>query len=123
MQVVKTDMMKQDMGDNSNKGRKVVVDGVVSEENMEWLQQSVIGETIKPINFPLLVDRVMNEWLCVTNVREIEAYKILVTFATKEDREEAIGLGRDLLLSYFAEVRLWFENEWCQTMRTWIQCY
>ena len=33
------------------------------------------------------------------------AYKALVTFETKEDREEAINSRMELLLNHFAEVR------------------
>ena len=47
MQVVRRDRRKQDMVDISNQKRTVVVNGVVSNENTEWLQRSVIDETIK----------------------------------------------------------------------------
>ena len=108
---------------SNEKEKTILVEGEVEEENMEWLERSIIGETIKPINFSLMVDRLLNEWRCITSVREMGAFKALVTFETKEDREEAMKSGMELLLQHFAEVRCWCEEEWCQTRRTWIECY
>lgn len=41
----------------------------------------------------------------------MEPYKAFVTFVTKQDREEAMKTGMELLLKYFAEVRYWSEEE------------
>ena len=101
----------------------IVVGGMVSKENMEWLQRSVIGETIKLMNLCMVANRIMSEWLYVTNVMEMGAYKVLVALAMKEDREEVITSGMDLLLNYFGEVKPWTKEEWCQKRRTWIEYY
>ena len=53
----------------------------------------------------------------------MQPYKGLVTFDTKEDREEAMKSSMELLLKHFVEVRYWSEEEGCQTRRMWIKCY
>ena len=40
----------------------IVVEGEVSQENMEWLERFLVGEIIKPMNFCLVVERLGNEW-------------------------------------------------------------
>ena len=42
-----------------------IVEVEICKERLEWLQQSIVGETIKPIDFSLLADRLANEWWCV----------------------------------------------------------
>ena len=70
-----------------------------------------------------MVDRIGNEWYYVTSVKELGAYKALVTFTTKKDMGEEMTYTKVLLLNYFAEVRPWIEEKWCQIRRTWIECY
>ena len=65
--------------------------------------------TTKPINFGLLVDRIHREWFNVGKVSKVGAFKALITFETKEDMEEAMGSGLDLLLNHFDEVKPWTE--------------
>ena len=92
---------KEDEKLGERRRKTIVVDGEENEEILEWLQRSIIGETSKPINFNLLEERLFFEWRCITNVREMGAYRALVTFATKEDREEALNAYMDLLLKSF----------------------
>ena len=51
------------------------------------------------------------------------AYKVLVTFATKKDMDEALRIGLELLLNHFKEVKPWVKEELCQTRRTCMECY
>ena len=88
-----------------------MVDDEEDEEILEQLERSFIGETSKPINFSLLEERLFSEWRCITNIREMGAYKALVTFASKEDREEALNAYMDMLQKYFQEVRPWSKDE------------
>ena len=97
-----------------------IVQGVNNEDTLEWLQRNIVGETIKPLNFNLLADRLYNEWLCISNVREMGAYKALVTFDSRESLEEALATAKDLLLNHFKEVRKWTDGELCQTRRVWL---
>ena len=50
-------------------------------------------------------------------------YKAIVTFVIVEDKEEAMKSMQDLLLKHFNKVRSWSEEEWCQTHKTWVECY
>ena len=90
---------------------------------MEWLQRSIVGEIVKTINFSLLTHRILQEWICVPNIREIGAYKAFVTFDSKESMQEALSSIKELLLNHFEEVRPWSEEEWCQTRTIWVECY
>ena len=100
-----------------------IVQGVINEDTLEWLQRSIVGEIIKPLNFNLLADRLYNEWLCISNVREMGAYKALVTFDSRESLEEALATAKDLLLNHFKEVRKWTDEELCQTRKVCLECY
>ena len=51
------------------------------------------------------------EWFCIENIREMVAYKILVTFDSKESLEEALAIRMDILFNLFHEVRKWFKDE------------
>lgn len=82
------------------------------------VEKDVIGETLKPIKFCTMANRIGNEWLAITNVREMGAYKALLTFEAKEDIEATMKDGID-----FEEVRPWCEQEWRQIRKTQIECY
>lgn len=72
--------------------------GEFNNEAMEWLQRHVISQTSKPLNFSLVADRLVNGWQCIQSIREIGAYKVLITFDFKESIEEAMSTGMELLL-------------------------
>ena len=53
------------------------------------------------MNFCLIEDRLLNEWRCISKVREMGPYKILVTFEVKEDMEEALNIGKKYVNEVF----------------------
>ena len=46
-------------------------------------------------------------------MRDIGAYKAMVTFDSKESLDEVMNTGKDLLFNHFAEVRKLDDEEWC----------
>ena len=50
------------------------------------------------------------------------AYKVLITFPSKEDMEETVKERGNILSEYFEELRVWTEEEVCQTRRLWVEC-
>ena len=89
---------------------------------MEWLNRSLIGESLRPMDFDLLREKLFREWYYLTNVKAKGSYKCLLTFETNEDVEAALSDGRDLLLNHFDEVKQWSDMELCQTRHVWLDC-
>lgn len=108
------------------KEEKRVVYTEVTKENMEWLKRSVVGKTKKTYEFWAYSRQNSHEWLCVSNIREMGAFKALITFEIVEDMEEALAFNMELLHNHFAEIRRWLVkrdvtperfglNLWCPT--------
>lgn len=72
---------------------------------MKWLSRSIGGESLRPVAIESLVDKLDNEWISISKVRDMEAYKTFVTFALKEDMEVAFSSRKELLLDHFVEIR------------------
>ena len=49
-----------------------IVHGKTNQETMEWLQRSILGKTIIPMNCNLIAGKLFRDWLCITiNIREM----------------------------------------------------
>ena len=76
---------------------RIVIEGEINMENVEWLQRSLVGEHFKPINHPSLScclregDRSDRK---VVKVRAMGSFMALVMFESKEAMIET--LHRDL---------------------------
>ena len=82
---------------------------------MESLNKSTVGESLVLIAIETMRKKLVNEWLSITNVRDMGAYKTPITFVSKEDMEEVLALGKDLLLNHFIAIRKWTNKEVCET--------
>lgn len=83
--------------------------GEVCKDKVEWLSRSLVGESIKPIDFDILKEKLYNEWFYLTSVRAMGSYKCLLTFETKEDLEAALSARSELIFSHFDDIRRWLE--------------
>lgn len=72
---------------------------------LELLQRSFFGESLHPIQIDGLADEILNQWNSITKVRGMGTHKVIVTFASKEDMEKALTVGKDFFLKYFVEIR------------------
>ncbi|KAL4300359.1 hypothetical protein AHAS_Ahas17G0193000 [Arachis hypogaea] len=64
---------------------------VVAKENLNWLQKSLIDGTTTAIDFGLLQNLVAKNFPQVVQVRELGAYKALLTFDSLLNAEETLG--------------------------------
>ena len=77
--------------------------GKVNEKLKEKLQRSLVGESLSPINFEEIREKVMYEWFTIEEVKLLGAFKVIIIFSSKQDMEEA--LESHYLLNHFSEVR------------------
>ena len=103
--------------------RTTVVYGDVDKDMAEELSRSFIGETLCPIDIELMEAKLRGTFLPIESVRTMGAYKVLITFPSKEDMEETMKERGNLLSEYFDKLRVWSEEEVCQTRTVvWVEC-
>ena len=67
-------------------------------------------------------NELMNALPNIENIREMGAYKILMTFRSIEIRDEALREEDEVLKRYIKEIRAWSVDETCQTRKVWLEC-
>ena len=100
-----------------------VVYGDIHQGLWEELQRSVVGETLIPINYNSLSLKLRKTCPTVCDVRNLGAYKVLVTLASKEDKDQILKEEGGPLRDSFVEIRDWTIEETCQTRRVWVECF
>ncbi|KAL4330756.1 hypothetical protein AHAS_Ahas13G0431900 [Arachis hypogaea] len=109
--------------DPNNNGWTKKVEVPIVNENVSWLQRSIVGGTKQAIDFTALKQKVHNKWPGVTHVRELRAYKALITFESVFSVEEAYTFRINDLLKTFYMVWRWDETERSESRRVWLDCY
>ncbi|KAL4307274.1 hypothetical protein AHAS_Ahas16G0261900 [Arachis hypogaea] len=109
--------------DSNKNGWTKKIEISVAKDNVVWLQRSIVGGTKTMINFQALLQKIHNEWPCVTHVQELGAYKAMLTFDTVSSAEEAYTFRMNELLKLFHMVWRWDESERSETRRVWLECY
>lgn len=100
-----------------------VVYGDVNQTILEELERSVVGETLVSIEIQLMEDRLRNIHLSIIYVKELGAYKALITFASREERDKIVKEEGGPLTYFYVEVRAWSIEETCQTRGVWVECF
>ena len=59
------------------------VKGETCSNTMEWLSKSIVGESLAPVAIEYVAEKLVNEWLLIIKVRDMRAYKTLITFSLK----------------------------------------
>ncbi|KAL4306627.1 hypothetical protein AHAS_Ahas16G0197200 [Arachis hypogaea] len=91
--------------------------------NLEWLQRSLVGATLEPINFNSLRKMLAIFLPSVVRVREMGACKALLTFDSVMSADEAYTFNLNFLLQTFHRVWKWNESERCESRRVWLECF
>ncbi|KAL4390295.1 hypothetical protein AHAS_Ahas03G0130800 [Arachis hypogaea] len=107
---------------NKNECTKKVEIHIVNE-NVVWLQRSIVGDTKLAINFNVLQQKIHNVLPGVTHVRELGAYKGMITFDSVLSAEEAYTFRMNVLLKMFYRVWRWDETERSESRRVWLECF
>ncbi|KAL4366113.1 hypothetical protein AHAS_Ahas07G0173600 [Arachis hypogaea] len=105
------------------KDRTKKVKVAVATENLEWLQRSIVGGTTKAINFESLKEMIAKNVPNVVQVREMGAYKALLTFDSVRNADDAYTFNMNRLLQLFHRVWRWEESEHSETRRVWLECF
>ncbi|XP_020958440.1 uncharacterized protein LOC110262532 [Arachis ipaensis] len=95
----------------------------VAKVNLEWLQRSLIGGATKAMNLPSLMSMIRKNLPQVVHVRELGAYKALMTFDSVLSAEEAYTFKMNNMLQFFHNVWRWNEEERSKTRRVWLECF
>lgn len=74
--------------------RMRIVSGEVSNAQMERLNGSFIGVMLKPIVFKTISEDLIKKMEGVVQVCEVEAYKALVSFESKEKMKGILAKGK-----------------------------
>ena len=82
-----------------------------------------MGDTLIPIYYNSLFMKLRKTCPVVCDVRNLGAYKVLVTLVSKEDKDQIMKEERGPLRGSFARVRDWTIQETCQTRRVWVECF
>ncbi|KAL4276088.1 hypothetical protein AHAS_Ahas20G0172200 [Arachis hypogaea] len=109
--------------DPNGEGLTKKLEVAVVKENLNWLQKSLIGGTIKTIDFRSLQDMVAKNFSQVTQVRELGSYKALLTFESVLNAEETYTFKMNSLLQFFHSVWRWDESEKSESRRVWLECF
>ncbi|KAL4381767.1 hypothetical protein AHAS_Ahas04G0166400 [Arachis hypogaea] len=109
--------------DPNNNGWTKKVEVPIVNENIVWIQRSIVGGMKLAIDFNELEQQVHKEWPGVTQVRELGAYKAMLTFDTVLSAEEAYTFRMNDLLNMFYMVWRWDETERSESRRIWLECY
>ena len=96
-------------------GKKILVKGEACVDKVVWLNRSLVGESIQPLDFVILKEKLFKECLHLAEVRAMSSYKCLLMNESSEDVEAALSDGRDLLMNHFKDVRCRTEQEVCRT--------
>ncbi|MED6113842.1 hypothetical protein PIB30_074621 [Stylosanthes scabra] len=119
----------KDTGDNEapamrkerdHEGRKEV-DVVWSIEHRDLLNRSLLGVSIKPIEFRKVMNFLLDEWKGPGEIecRDMRPYRCLITFSSMEIKDGA--MEDELLNSVFDELRPHWEFCESLTRRVWIE--
>ena len=100
----------------------IVVHGEVCQENMEWLNRSIVGEVLVPTDCEYIFSKIEIDWRSKVKIRAMGEYKFLVTFHSREEAEEVLSLEKNFLSSILNEIRKWTPQDVCQTRRIWLEC-
>ncbi|XLS81431.1 hypothetical protein HN51_047262, partial [Arachis hypogaea] len=104
-------------------GPKVrVIEALMAENNLGWLKRSIVGSTLKAIDFRVLHAVARTEWPHVVKVCELGAYKALLVFDTDQSAADALMFGMNGLLKFFYRVGRWNENDRGDKRRLWLEC-
>ena len=109
--------------ENEKYDKTRVVYGVGNQQLMEELGRSAIGESVKPVDTQAVEEAVKDIIHSVEKVRQMGAYKVLLTFNSIKNKDDFLGRDESTLRGYFAEVRNWTMKEVCQTRCTWVECF
>ncbi|MED6217072.1 hypothetical protein PIB30_014275 [Stylosanthes scabra] len=87
------------------KSKRKVVELQKSDIQFERLSRSLLGISVKPIEFRRVMNYLLDEWKGpgVIECRDVSPYRCLVTFSSPKIRDEA--MGNELLQSVFDEDR------------------
>ena len=85
------------------------------------LSRCLIGESLFPVDIETMSEKLYRDRFTMVDVKQMGAYKTVMTFETKNDMEEA--LASDYLLNHFEEVRKWSMEECSQTRRVCVECF
>ena len=109
--------------ENEKNDRTRVVYGVGNQQFMEELGRSAVAETTRPID-EQEVEEIMKATIpSIDKIRQMGAYKILITFNSERQRDEVLRQDEPILREYGADLRNWTMEEVCQTRRTWVECF
>ncbi|KAL4287198.1 hypothetical protein AHAS_Ahas19G0162200 [Arachis hypogaea] len=114
---------KKEQDPNVKGGTKKKIEVTVAKENLDWLQRSLIGGMTKAIDFCSLKDMIEINMPQVIQVRELGAYKALLTFDSMLSAEETYTFKMNSLLQIFHSVWRWEEAERSETRRVWLECF
>ena len=59
-----------------------IVKGEICSEKVNWLNRSLVSESLKPIDLDILKEKLFKEWFYLTHVRAMGSYKCILMFET-----------------------------------------
>lgn len=62
-------------------------------------------------NINIKAERLQKDQRSINEVKQMGAYKTLVTFASKEEMEDILAMGDDVSCDHFDEIWLWSIEE------------
>ncbi|MED6156272.1 hypothetical protein PIB30_013078 [Stylosanthes scabra] len=103
--------------------RRKEIHGIRAVDQTEILERSLLGVCVKPINFRMVMNRLMDECDGPGKIesRDVGPYRCLVKFSSTAIRDEA--MEDVLLLSIFDEVRLLWDFTSSLSRRVWIEIF
>ncbi|XLS81537.1 hypothetical protein HN51_047368, partial [Arachis hypogaea] len=108
--------------EDSKKMGAMLLKASVAKTNLEWLQRSVIGSTVRPIDFRLLNELSRKAWPHVVKICELGRYKALLIFESTKSAEEALEGCGDGRWQFFHSMCRWNDQERSVRRRVWIEC-
>ncbi|KAK7268948.1 hypothetical protein RIF29_21659 [Crotalaria pallida] len=115
--------MQRSGGDASQEQLRVVQANTIPE-NIAWLQRRLIMETKRPSNIEEILLKLVNLWPTICMVRDIGAFKFIVTFRSYDDRQEAFERKQQALtMDFIKRVIKWTPEVVYERRKVWLKVY
>ncbi|MED6146519.1 hypothetical protein PIB30_035221 [Stylosanthes scabra] len=101
--------------------RLPIVKGNVDVNMLEKLQRSIVRESTFPLNIEQMAPKLFSDWHTLMEVKILGSYKLVLTFDSIENMEEAVQSA--FLLNHFGEIRKWNEDESNRSRKAWLDIY
>ncbi|KAJ8422483.1 hypothetical protein Cgig2_017611 [Carnegiea gigantea] len=96
--------------------------GEINEDFEEWLCRSLVCTTEEPRDLVTLASAVNNGYGLCSKICALSSFKLILTFPTMEQMEEAFTNHEELDL-WFSNIKKWSTYDSCESRKVWLEVF